>query len=287
MTESMAEKIGLIAGAGSFPMIFAAEAKKAGREVIVAGLTGITPKDIAQHAAKIGYFRLGQLSDPIKFFKDNGVKKVLMCGSVPHIAIFGGIIPDLRAAKLIFRLKDKKANAILGAIADELAADGLELVNSATMLEHLLVKPGPLAGKKLSGDALKCAAFGWKAAKALAALDIGLTVALRDRVVLAAEAQEGTDACIRRAGEMLRRLRERDGKDHAMMVVKVARPDQDMRFDLPVAGASTLRTMKEAGADTLILEAGKTLILGMEEFLAAAKETGITVFGAESERSFT
>ena len=280
------EKIGLIAGGGSFPLLFAAEAKKAGREVIVAGLKGITPETIEQYSAKVSYFRLGQLSDPINFFKENGVKKVLMAGSVPHISIFGGIVPDLRAAKLIFKLKDKKANAILGALADELAADGLELVNSATMLEHLLVKPGLLAGKKLSGDALKCAAFGWKAAKALAALDIGLTVVLRDRVVLAAEAQEGTDACITRAGEILRRLRESGREGHAMMVVKVARPGQDMRFDLPVAGAPTLRTMHAAGADTLVLEAGKTLILGMEDFLAAAKDTGITVLGAESEDSF-
>ncbi|MEI7529282.1 MAG: UDP-2,3-diacylglucosamine diphosphatase LpxI [Elusimicrobiota bacterium] len=283
---SQPERIGLIAGAGSFPLLFAAEAKKAGHEVIVAGLKGITPAEIEPLAAKISYFRLGQLTDPINFFKENGVKKVLMAGSVPHIAIFGGILPDLRAAKLIFRLKDKKANAILGAIADELAADGLELVNSATMLEHLLVKPGLMAGRKLSGDALKCAAFGWKAAKSLAALDIGLTVVLRDRVVLAAEAQEGTDACITRAGEILRRLRESGQKGHAMMVVKVARPGQDMRFDLPVAGAPTLRTMHAAGADTLVLEAGRTLILGMEEFLAAAKETGITIFGAGSEESF-
>lgn len=283
---SNAEKIGLIAGSGSFPLLFAAEAQKAGREVIVAGLKDITSPAIEKFAAKTTYFRLGQLSDPIEFFKTNGVKKVLMAGSVPHVSIFGGIIPDLRAAKLIFRLKDKKANAILGAIADELAADGLELVNSATMLEHLLIKPGLLTGRKISGDALKCAAFGWKAAKALATLDIGLTVVLRDRVVLAAEAQEGTDACITRAGEIFRRLRESGEKGHALMVVKVARPGQDMRFDLPVAGAPTLRVMKAAGADTLVLEAGRTLILGMEEFLAAAKETGITVVGAESEDSF-
>ncbi|OGS13874.1 MAG: hypothetical protein A2234_03385 [Elusimicrobia bacterium RIFOXYA2_FULL_58_8] len=280
------KKIGLIAGAGSFPLIFAAEAKKAGREVIVAGLKGITPPEIEPYAAQISYFRLGQLSDPIDFFKKHGVTKVLMAGSVPHVSIFGGIIPDLRAARLIFRLKDKKANAILGAIADELAADDLELVNSATLLEHLLVKPGLLAGKKLSGDALKCAAFGWKAAKSLAALDIGLTVVLRDRVVLAAEAQEGTDACITRAGEILRRLRG-SGSSHALLVVKVARPGQDMRFDLPVAGAPTLYTMKAAGAGTLVLEAGKTLILGMEDFLAAARDTGITILGADSEESFS
>ncbi|HAF96213.1 MAG: hypothetical protein A2X34_10170 [Elusimicrobia bacterium GWC2_51_8] len=280
------ENIGLIAGGGAFPLLFAAEAKKTGHTLFVVGLEGITPKTIETYAAETAWFKLGRVSGPINFFKSRGVKKVLMAGSVPHLSIFGGILPDLRAAKLLFRLKDKKANALLGAVAEELASDGIQLVNSATLLEHLLVKPGLMTGGKLSDDSLKCAAFGWKAAKTLASLDIGLTVVLRDRVVLAAEAQEGTDACIKRAGGILNRLREQGGKGRAMMVVKVARPDQDMRFDLPVAGAETLRGMKEAGADTLVLEAGKTLILGMEEFLSAAKETGITVFGAENEQSF-
>ena len=281
------DKIGLISGGGSFPLLFAAEAKKAGRKLFVVGLKDITPKEIEKCAEETAYFKLGQISGPIEFFKKHGVTKVLMAGAVPHVSIFGGIMPDLRAAKLLFKLKDKKANALLGAIAEELASDGIELVNSATLLEHLLMKPGLMAGRKLSGDSLKCAAFGWKAAKTLAALDIGLTVVLRDHIVLAAEAQEGTDACIKRAGEILLRLHGQGNKGRAMMVVKVARPDQDMRFDLPVAGAPTLRNMKAAGADTLVLEAGKTLILGMEEFLSAAEETGITVFGAESERSFT
>lgn len=280
------ENIGLIAGGGAFPLLFAAEAKKAGHKLFIVGLEGITAKTIEAYAAETAWFKLGQVSGPINFFKSRGVKKALMAGSVPHVSIFGAILPDLRAARLLLKLKDKKANAILGAIAEELASDGIKLVNSATLLEHLLVKPGLMAGRKLSGDSLAGAAFGWKAAKTLASLDIGLTVVLRDRVVLAAEAQEGTDACIKRSGEILRRLRGPGGKGRAMMVVKVARPDQDMRFDLPVAGAETLRRMKEAGADTLVLEAGKTLILGMEEFLSAAKETGVTVFGAENEQSF-
>ena len=281
----MSERIGLVAGSASFPLLFAAEAKKAGHEMFVVALKDITPAAIEPFAAKTEYFRLGQIGAPIEFLKENGVQKVLMAGSVPHVSIFGGIIPDLRAAKLLLRLKDKRADALLGALADELAADGLELVSSATFLEHLLVKPGLLAGRPLSEDAKRNAAFGWKAAKNSAALDIGLTVVLRERVVMAVEAQEGTDACIARAGGLLRGL-PGGAKDRALMVVKVARPDQDMRFDLPVAGAATLRNMKAAGADTLILEARRTLILGMDEFLSAAIETGVTVFGAESEASF-
>lgn len=273
----MGGKIGIIAGGGSFPLLFAAEARKAGREVYVVGLDGITPREIEKHAAQARYFRLGNVGGPIDFLKESGVKQVLMAGSVPHVSIFGGILPDLRGAKLLFKLRDKKANAIFAAIAEELASEGIEVVSSATLLEHLLVKPGVLAGKHLDSDTLKTAAYGWKAAKTLASLDIGLTVVLRDQVVVAAEGIEGTDECIKRAGAL---TREKGGE---LTVVKVARPAQDMRFDLPVAGAQTLRVMKAAGATTLVLEAGKTLILGMDEFLAAAKETGITVLGADDK----
>jgi hypothetical protein len=278
----MSEKIGLVAGAGSFPLLFAAEAKKAGRELFVVGLTDITPKEIEKYADGIHWVRLGNVDGPISYLKKSGVKKVLIIGSIPHVSIFGGIIPDFRAAKLLFKLRDKKATAIFTAIQEEFAKDGMEIVSSATMLEHLLAKPGLISGKKPDANTLKTAAYGWKAAKALSALDIGLTVVLRDQTVLAAEGLEGTDECIKRAGELLRKL----GKGHPMTVVKVARPNQDMRFDLPVAGASTIRTMAAAGATTLVIEANKTLILGMEEFLAAAKETGITVYGAEDETSF-
>ena len=270
------EKVGLIAGAGSFPLLFAAEAKKAGRELFVVGLNDITPKEIEKYADQIGWFRLGNVGGPIDYLKERGVKKVLMIGSIPHVSIFGGILPDMRAAKLLFKLRDKKAKAIFAAVEEEFAKDGMEIVSSATLLEHLLVKPGLISGKKPDADTLKTAAFGWKAAKTLSAFDVGLTVVLRDQTVIAAEGLEGTDECIRRAGQL---TRGRGGS--ALTVVKVARPTQDMRFDLPVAGASTLRVMAEAGATTLVIEAGKTLILGMEEFLAAAKDTGISVLGAD------
>ncbi|MCM2267067.1 MAG: UDP-2,3-diacylglucosamine diphosphatase LpxI [Elusimicrobiales bacterium] len=272
----MGEPIGLIAGGGSFPLLFAAEAKKAGREVVAVGLNDISPKEIEQYAGKTGWFRLGNIDGPISFLRESGVRQALMVGSIPHVNIFGGILPDFRAAKLLLKLRDKKAGAIFAAVAEEFSADGIELVSTATLLEHLLVKPGLLAGKKPDADTLKTAAYGWRAAKAIAALDIGLTVVLRDQTVIAAEGMEGTDECIRRAGQL---TKGRGGS--ALTVVKVARPGQDMRFDLPVAGAPTLRVMKSSGASTLVLEAGKTLILGMEEFLAAAKETGITVLGAD------
>ncbi|OGR43516.1 MAG: hypothetical protein A2X28_00495 [Elusimicrobia bacterium GWA2_56_46] len=274
----MDKKIGLIAGGGDFPLMFAKEAKNLGYSVFVAGLKGITPKEIEQYAAAVDYFRLGQISAPIDFFKKAGVDKALMAGKVPHVSIFGGIMPDLRAARLLFTLKDRKANSLLGALAGELGNDGIELVNSATFLEHLLPAPGLLAGPKPGKDAVKNIEFGWKAAKAIADLDIGLTVVVRDMVVIAVEAMEGTDECVKRAGAVLRGGGIDTGKLlPGMAVVKVARSGQDMRFDLPVVGVTTLESMREAGAAILAIEAGKTLILDKELFLAKAGELGITV----------
>jgi len=274
----MDKKIGLIAGGGDFPLLFAREAKALGYAVFVAGLKGITPKEIEQYAAATDYFRLGQISAPIDFFKKAGVDKALMAGKVPHVSIFGGIMPDLRAAKLLFTLKDRKANSLLGALAGELRHDGIELVNSATFLEHLLPAPGLLAGPKPGKDAVKNIEFGWKAAKAIADLDIGLTVVVRDMVVIAVEAMEGTDECVKRAGAVLRAGGIDTGKPSPdMAVVKVARSSQDMRFDLPVVGLTTLESMREAGAAILAVEAGKTLVLEKEIFLAKAEALGITV----------
>ena len=274
----MNKKIGLIAGSGAFPLLFAREAKNQGYAVFVVGLKNITPKEIERYAAAAGYFRLGAISDPIDFLKKAGVDKVLMAGKVPHVSIFGGIIPDFRAAKLLLKLKDRKANALLGALAEELGKDGIELISSATFLEHLMPAPGIISGRRPGGEAMQNIAFGWKAAKTLAQLDIGLTVVLKDRVVIAAEAQEGTDECIKRAGAVLRAsAADGNGRPSGLTVVKVARPDQDMRFDLPVVGTATLDSMREAGAAILAIEAGKTLILDKEDFLKKAADYGITV----------
>jgi hypothetical protein len=281
----MDKKIGLIAGGGAFPLMFAKEAQALGYSVFVAGLEGITSGEIERYSAGAAYFKLGQISAPINFFKKAGVTKALMAGKVTHVSIFGGIMPDLRAAKLLFTLKDKKAGALLGALADELKKDGIELVNSATFLEHLLPAPGVLAGPKPGVDVMKNIEFGWKAAKAIADLDIGLTVVLKDRVVIAVEAMEGTDSCIRRAGSVLRAGGAAAGKRlPGLAVVKVARSSQDMRFDLPVVGLATLESMREAGASILAVESGKTLILEKDAFLAKASELDITVISASYPR---
>lgn len=280
----MDKKIGLIAGGGEFPLLFAREAKNLGYAVFVIGFRDITPREIEGYSAAVEYFRLGAISAPIDFLKKHGADKVLMAGKVPHVSVFGGILPDLRAAKLLLTLKDRKANSLLGALAGELARDGIELVSSATFLEHLMPVPGVLSGHKPDKDAMQNIAFGWKAAKALAALDIGLTVAVKDRVVIAAEAQEGTDECIKRAGTVLRAGTRAAGERlSGLAVVKVARPDQDMRFDLPVVGGATLDSMREAGASILAIEAAKTLILDKDAFLKKAADCGITVAAMTAE----
>lgn len=273
----MPEKIGLIAGAGGFPLLFAREAKARGCEVFTAGLTGMTSPEAEGLSKEIAYFRLGQLSAPIDFFKKHGVTRVLMAGKIEHVSIFGGFLPDLRAAKLLLTLKDRRPTSVFAAIAGELAKDGIEVVSSATFLESSLPKPGPLTEKKPHKDRESSIAAGWKAARTIADLDIGLTVVARGGAIVSVEGMEGTDECIKRAGDIFARLLPGEKPPKDMVVVKVARPGQDMRFDLPVVGAPTLETMAAAGADTLVLEAGTTLILEMDKFLARATELNIAV----------
>ncbi len=273
----MSERIGLIAGAGAFPLLFAREARARGCEVFTAGLSGMTSPEAEELSRETAYFRLGQLSAPIEFFRKHGVSRVLMAGKIEHVSIFGGFLPDLRAAKLLLTLKDRRPTSIFAAIAGELAKDGIEVISSATFLESSLPKPGALTEKKPHRDRSASIAAGWKAARTLAGLDIGLTVVARGGAIVAAEGMEGTDECIKRAGEIFRRLLPGEKQPGDMVVVKVARPDQDMRFDLPVVGVPTLEAMAAAGADTLVLESGTTLILEMDRFLARAAGLGIAV----------
>ncbi len=268
------KKIGLIAGAGLYPLSFAEEASKMGYKVYVVSFKGITNSGIEDISEKVKYFNLGQISAPIKFFRENGVKKVVMAGNVPHISIFGNLYPDLRAAKILFRLKSKRANAILNAISDELRKDDIELVNSATFLENLLPKPGLLTSRKPSKKQVADIEFGWKIAKQIAEMDIGLTVVVKEKTIISVEALEGTDECIKRAGQIFKRNSQ---NPENLVVVKVARPRQDMRFDLPVVGAKTIESMISANATLLAIEAYKTLILEKPKFLKKANENRISV----------
>ncbi|MFA5161623.1 MAG: UDP-2,3-diacylglucosamine diphosphatase LpxI [Elusimicrobiales bacterium] len=266
-------KIGLIAGAGKFPEVFAREAAGNGCEVFVAGIKDVTSPEL-EKLAHVEYFRLGQLSAPARFFVKNGVKRVAMAGLVRHNSIFGGVLPDLRAAKLLASLPDMRAETILRAVAAALAEDGLELVSSATFLENLLAKPGNITKSAPDKIQLKNIALGWKIAKELARLDAGLAVVMADMSVVALEAMEGTDKCILRAGEIHRAA---SGGKSGLVVVKVGREKQDFRFDLPVIGMGTIESMRAAGARVLAVEAGKTLIIDGAAALDAAEKHGICV----------
>jgi hypothetical protein len=280
----MTEKIGLIAGAGKFPMLFAREASRRGYEVYIAGLTGVTAPELERDAKVMEYFRLGQLSSPIDFFLKNGVRRVAMAGLVRHSSIFGGVMPDLRAAKVLARIQDMRAETIFRAVADEFSRDGIEMASSAMFLDHLLAKPGLIAGKNPDKIAQSNMALGWKIAKALASMDVGLTVVVADMSVVALEAMEGTDACILRAGEIYKNALAgglKKGKS-GLVVVKVAREKQDFRFDLPVIGKGTVESMAKAGAALLAIESGSTLIIDREEVSALADKHGITLISVDN-----
>ncbi|MDE2490192.1 MAG: UDP-2,3-diacylglucosamine diphosphatase LpxI [Elusimicrobia bacterium] len=274
-----AEPLGLVAGSGRFPLLVAEEARRRGVPVVALGIPGVTDPALESVAGGLKWFKLGQIDAPIKALKDAGVRRVVMAGKVQHVSLFGGVLPDWRAAKLLVALKDKRTDTILRAVADEFAKDGLELLSSATFLEHLLAPDGPVTRRAFTADQLADAALGWRAAKAVAGFDIGQTVVAQGGAVVAVEGMEGTDACVRRASELARSL----GREPALVVVKVAKPRQDFRFDLPVVGLESLASFRAAGARALALEAGATLIFDRERFAAEADAAGLAVAGFPPE----
>ena len=247
--------------------------------VVALGIPGVTDPALEAAAGGLRWFKLGQIDAPIKALKDAGVRRVVMAGKVQHVSLFGGVMPDWRAAKVLLGLKDKRTDTILRAVTDEFQKDGLEFVSSALYLEHLLAPNGALTKKTFSKEQLADAALGWKAAKAVAGFDIGQTVVAQDGAVVAVEGMEGTDACVARAAELART----QGREPALVVVKVAKPRQDFRFDLPVVGLDTLVNFKKAGVKALAFEAGATLIFDRERFAADADAAGLAVAGFPPE----
>jgi len=257
----------------------AEEARRRGVPVVALGIPGVTDEALARLVDTLTWFKLGQIDAPIKALKDKGVKKVVMAGKVQHVSVFGGVLPDWRAAKVLMGLKDKRTDTILRAVADEFQKDGLEFVSSALYLEHLLAPNGPLTKKSFSAAQLADAALGWKAAKAVAGFDIGQTVVAQGGAIVAVEGMEGTDACVARAAELART----QGREPALVVIKVAKPRQDFRFDLPVVGLETLKNFKNAGVKALAFEAGATLIFDRAQFAADADAAGLAVAGFPPE----
>jgi len=273
------EPLGLIAGSGRFPLLVAEEAVRRGVPVVALGIPGVTDPALESVAGALTWFKLGQIDAPIKALKEEGVRKVVMAGKVQHVSLFGGVMPDWRAAKVLLGLKDKRTDTILRAVVDEFAKDGLEFVSSALYLEHLLASAGPLTKRAFTMEERADAMIGWRAAKAVAGFDIGQTVVVQGAAIVAVEGMEGTDACVERAGALART----QGKEPSLLVVKVAKPKQDFRFDLPVVGLDTLVRFKAAGVKAIALEAGSTLIFDRERFVKDADAAGIAVAGFPPE----
>ena len=234
-------KYGLIAGNGRFPFLVLEGARLQQVEMIVAAITEETDPAIADHATAVQWMSVGQLGKLIAYFKREGVTHAIMAGQVKHVQIFKlSAIPDLRMAKLLAKITLRNTDSLIGAVADELAGEGITLVDSTTFLGPFLPPPGVLTARAPSDAEMADIAYGLDVAREIARLDLGQTIVVKDRAVVAVEAMEGTDATIRRAGELARKP--------PITVVKVAKPNQDMRFDVPVIGPATIRTMIDAQA---------------------------------------
>ena len=271
----MAQKLGLIAGNGHFPFLVLDAARSMGHEVVIIALKEEAAKDIEEAAARapradVHWISIGQLDTFLKILEDNRITQAVMAGQVKHVKIFGGFVPDMTAMSLMGKLKGFNTDALIGAVADLMRERGVELINSAKFLEPLLAGEGQLSERAPSEAERKDLEFGYRMADAIAGLDIGQTIAVKHQAVVAVEAMEGTDECIARAGHLAG-----DG----VAIIKVAKPNQDMRFDVPIAGLATIQAMRVAGAKVLSLDAGRTLIFDREAFFASANEAQIAVVG--------
>jgi len=273
------EPLGLIAGSGRFPFLVAEEAQRRGVPVVALGIPGVTDPALEAVAGGLTWFKLGQIDAPIKALKDAGARRVVMAGKVQHVSLFGGVLPDWRAAKVLLALKDKRTDTILKAIVDEFAKDGIEFQSSALYLEHLLAPVGALTKRAFTVEERADSMIGWRAAKAVAGFDIGQTVVVQGAAIVAVEGMEGTDACVARAAALARS----QGREPALVVVKVAKPKQDFRFDLPVVGRDTVAAFKAAGVKAVALEAKSTLVFDRELFAKEADAAGIAVAGFPPE----
>jgi DUF1009 family protein len=263
-------KIGIIAGGGQFPLLFAEAAKAKGRQVMAAAHKGETWPEIDRAADRVCWVKLGQLGRIIKFFQDEGVTETVFAGAITKTRIFKDVWPDLKGLSLWNKIDVRQDDAILRAVASVLEEEGICVLPSTLYLPHLLFPRGVLTKKRPSAEQREDIRFGWQTARAIGALDIGQCVVVRDRTVLAVEAIEGTDATIRRGGEL--------GREQAV-VVKLKKPHQDFRFDLPAIGLRTIETMLAAKAAVLAVEAGQALLFDCDEVVRQANKAGIVVVG--------
>ncbi len=268
-------QLGLIAGNGRFPFLVLDAARAQGHQVTVVAVKDEAFPELADAAARdpkadLHWVSLGHLGTAIKVLKAAGVSRAVMAGQVKHVKIFSGIIPDLTLLSVIRRLKARNTDALIAAVADVLAEHGITLMDSTELLTPLLAGTGTLGTRPPSAEEQADFAFGYRMADAVAALDIGQSIAVKDGAVVAVEAMEGTDEMLRRAGQLA---------GAGVRLVKVAKPKQDMRFDVPVVGVTTIDVLREVGATAVSVDAGRTLLVDGPAVIAAANAAGIAIVG--------
>lgn len=262
-------KFGLIAGNGKFPLLVLEGAQKLGARFAVAAIREETDPQIEKLCDTVKWVGIGQLGRMIRFFKDEGVEKAIMAGQVKHVQIFSRAVPDARMLKVLLRLPRRNTDSLIGAIANELQSEGIELIDSTYFLQDHLPQPGAITKRQPDKNEREDIEYGLEIAREIARLDLGQTIVVRGKACVAIEAMEGTDETIRRAGNLVHKR---------LTVVKLAKPNQDMRFDVPVVGPPTIETMVASGATCLCITAGKTLMLDRDEMIKLANNKKIAIF---------
>jgi DUF1009 family protein len=265
-------RYGMIAGNGRFPFLVLDGARREGVELAVAAIREETDEQIERVAQNLEWISVGRLGGLIKFFKRQQVTHVVMAGQVRHVQIFKlNALPDLRMARMLARLKRRNTDALIGAVAEELEREGMILIDSTTFIKPLLAQAGTLTRRSPTRHEQADIDYGLHVARELARLDLGQTIVVKDQAVVALEAMEGTDATIRRASELVR--------GRPLTVIKVAKPNQDMRFDVPVIGPATIETLRACRVTAMSVSSGKTLIFDRDEALAEADRARIAIVG--------
>jgi len=270
MSDS-ATKLGLIAGNGQFPFLVLEEARRQSVDVVVAAIKEETFPEIESCGYPVHWLGLGQLGKLIKLFKDAGIDKAIMAGQVKHIQIFGSSLPDMTMIRMLAGLKQKNTDAIIGAVADTLGEAGITLVDSTILLKPHMAPEGTLTRRALNARERADLEYGRPIAQRIAMMDVGQTIVVRDKAVVAVEAMEGTDAVVRRAADLVH-------KRH-LTIIKVSKSRQDMRFDVPVIGLATIQNMIECGGTALIIDAHQTLLFDKEKLVELADRNNLAIVG--------
>lgn len=266
-------RFGLIAGNGRFPILFAESAQKKGVEVVAIAHKGQTLPELEHFVSKIHWIKVGQLGKLINLLKAENLQDAAMVGGITKTLMFSEVSPDFYALSLLAKLKTLNDDMLLRAVSEEMKKQGITIHHSTLFLNELLSPPGCLTKRSPNKKERQDVEFGWPLAKEIGRLDIGQSIVIKNQVVLAVEAIDGTDETIRRAGKL--------GKGNGLVVIKVSKPQQDMRFDIPAIGPQTITTMREAGATSIAVEAGRTLLIDKEELIEAADQAKIAVVARE------